>query len=241
MKKTVNYPPVGEIEVRTNRNCNGIRYSVYESCVKITVAPAFYKSVFPIPKEKIQWILQSKEKLQKNIGQKFSYNADTQIDTFSFRINFAPEPKLENKFSARLQDMVLTIKFPPQLDFQTPKNQTVIKNIVKHFLTVEAKRILPPKLEKLAKMHNFSFSEIKISSAKRRWGSCNGKKSISLSCYLLFLHENLIDMVLVHELCHTEQMNHGVKFYARLRQIFPNLTELEKERKIIEKRIAGMY
>ncbi|MDR0829508.1 MAG: M48 family metallopeptidase [Prevotellaceae bacterium] len=241
MKKIVNYQPIGEIEVRTSRNCNGIRYSVSESCARITVAPHLLKNLFPLPADKIDWFLQNKEKIQKQTSAKQFYSPENQIDTFSFKIQFTPEPKLTDKFSAQLKDNILTVRFPPEIDFKTAKNQAVIKNIVKHFLTLEAKRILPQKLAELAVLHGFKFSNIKISSAKKRWGSCNGKKSISLSCYLLFLPENLIDMILLHELCHTEQMNHGEKFYARLRKIVPNLAELEQERKKLEKRILGLY
>ena len=152
-------------------------------------------------------------------------------------MKFAVEPKLVNKFSAKLQNSIVTMFIPSNFDFQKTQNQSIIKNVLKHFLTNEAKRILPEKVNFFAKKYNFKFSEVKITSARSRWGSCNNKKRIALSCFLLLLPENLIDMVILHELCHTEQMNHGTKFYARLRTILPNLGELNKALKIEEKKI----
>ena len=232
MKKYIDYPPIGEIEVCTKRNCNGIRYTVSEKYVRIYVSPRLLKSVFPIPDDKIQWILRHKAKFEEKKKETFLYNIDTQLDAFSFKFRFEVEPKLANKFSAQMKNGVATMFVPANFDFQTPKNQSVIKNVLKYFLTLEGKRIFPEKVRFFAQKHNFKFSDVKITSAKSRWGSCNAKKSIALSCYLLLLPENLIDMVIIHELCHTEQMNHSAKFYARLRSILPNLDELNKAIKI---------
>ena len=238
MKKIVIHPQIGAIEICTKRNCNGIRYVVSEKYVRIYVKPLMLKTVFPIPDDKIQWILKHKEKFVQKI-EKNLYNIDTELDTFSFKLKFAVEPKLVNQFSAKLQNGVLTLFVPSETDFQNPKNQSVIKNALKHFLTKEAKRILPEKVKFWAEKYNFFFEEVKITSARSRWGSCNTKRRIALSCFLLLLSENLIDMVIIHELCHTEQMNHSEKFYARLRGILPNLNELNKAIKIEEKRVKN--
>ena len=240
MKKIVDYPPIGKIEVCTKRNCNGIRYVVSEKYVRIYTVPSLLKSIFPVPDDKIQWILQNKAKFEKKAEEKFLYDIDTELDTFSFKFKFAVEPKLVNKFSARIENGVTTMFIPADFDFQNSKHQSVIKNVLKHFLIIEGKRILPEKVQFFAKKYNFKFSEVKITSARSRWGSCNAKKRIALSCFLLLLPENLIDMVIIHELCHTEQMNHSVNFYARLRGILPNLDELNKAIKIEEKRMKGV-
>ena len=238
VKKIVDYPPIGKIEVCTKRNCNGIRYVVSEKYVRIYTAPSLLKNVFPIPNDKIQWILQHKTKFEKQAEKKFFfYNIDTELDTFFFKLKFAVEPKLVNKFSAKMQNNVATMFIPVDFDFQKPQNQSIIKNVLKHFLTIEAKKNLPEKVSFFAEKYNFKFSEVKITSARSRWGSCNNKKRIALSCFLLLLPKDLIDMVIIHELCHTEQMNHGAKFYSRLRAILPNLDQLNKAIKIEEKRI----
>ena len=239
MKKVVDYPPIGKIEVCTRRNCNGIRYVVSERYVRIYTAPTLLKKVFPVPNDKIDWILRNKAKFDKKTAEKELYNIDTELDTFSFKMKFAVEPKLVNQFSAKLQNDVLTMLIPADFDFQKPKNQLGIKNVLKHFLTIEAKKKLPEKVKFFAEKYCFKFSEVKITSARSRWGSCNAKKRIALSCFLLLLPENLIDMVIIHELCHTEQMNHAAKFYVRLRTILPNLDELSKAIKIEEKRIKN--
>ena len=79
-----------------------------------------------------------------------------------------------------------------------------------------AQSVLPVQLAELARLHGFQYSGVKIRKSRSRWGSCSTKKSISLSLYLLLLPEHLIEYVLLHELCHTVQMNHGPAFWALL-------------------------
>jgi predicted metal-dependent hydrolase len=80
----------------------------------------------------------------------------------------------------------------------------------------QAQAVLPGELEHLAKKHNFYYQSVQIRKSKTRWGSCSSKGTISLSFYLMLLPYHLREYVLLHELCHTIQMNHGPVFWAIL-------------------------
>jgi predicted metal-dependent hydrolase len=83
-------------------------------------------------------------------------------------------------------------------------------------LRQQAALFLPKELERLAKEHGFKYSSVKIQKSKTRWGSCSSKATVNLSLYLMLLPPHLIEYVLLHELCHTLQMNHSPAFWALL-------------------------
>lgn len=60
---------------------------------------------------------------------------------------------------------------------------------------------------------------MKINSSKHRWGSCTSKRNINLSLYLMMLPEHLINYVILHELTHTIELNHGQRFWQILDQL----------------------
>ena len=94
----------------------------------------------------------------------------------------------------------------------------------------KAQSVLPAQLAQLAALHGFKYSAVKIRKSKSRWGSCSTKGTISLSFYLLLLPEHLIEYVLLHELCHTVQMNHSPAFWALVNKCTQNkVKEFKKE------------
>lgn len=105
---------------------------------------------------------------------------------------------------------------PEQLDYTAGDIQEQLRLAVKQGLRHQARLYLPQRLEALARQVGVSYQSIRISSSRGRWGSCSGQRSISLSCYLMLLPDNLIDYVLLHELAHTREMNHGPRFWALL-------------------------
>ena len=66
---------------------------------------------------------------------------------------------------------------------------------------------------------------LKITTARKRWGSCSGKNSLCFSCFLMDRPEAAIDLVVVHELCHIQVKNHGPAFYALLERYLPDWRE----------------
>jgi predicted metal-dependent hydrolase len=100
--------------------------------------------------------------------------------------------------------------------------QQFFRNGIDFFLRKEAKRLLPERLNQLAQIHGFNYKDLKIQSSKTRWGSCSSKKSINLSYFLLLMPPHLIEYVMLHELCHTVEMNHGVRFWALMDKVTDN-------------------
>ncbi len=79
-----------------------------------------------------------------------------------------------------------------------------------------AKSVLPKRLDELAQQFGYKYNKVAIKLMKSRWGSCSFKNNINLNISLMTIEEELIDYVLLHELVHTVEKNHGKKFWARL-------------------------
>jgi len=159
---------------------------------------------------------------------KFIFHPETQFSTMSFTL------KIENKevrnYHVSLQDGILKIICPRISDFEGEKVQNTIRNSIEAIMRQEAKRIFPEKIERLSRLHGFTYTGLSINKSKSRWGSCSSKKKLNLSYYCLFLPEYLIDFVILHELCHTVEMNHGERFWALLDKVTGNKArELTKD------------
>lgn len=142
------------------------------------------------------------------------------LQTLSFVTQVQPADR--DKVFFRLKDGVLLIEYPSGADPRTEQMQTFFKNGIHFFLRKEAKRLLPGRLAQLAQLYGFAYTDVKIQSSQTRWGSCSGRKSINLSYFLLTLPPALIDYVLLHELCHTVEMNHGERFWKLMDRVTDN-------------------
>lgn len=119
----------------------------------------------------------------------------------------------------RLAEKTLHIEVPAGIDITAPDTQTRLKKGIEHFLRLEAKRLLPPRLDFLANKWGFEYKDVKIQSSHGRWGSCSSKGNINLSMFILLLTPELADSVMLHELCHTKEMNHGPRFWALMEKV----------------------
>jgi predicted metal-dependent hydrolase len=82
------------------------------------------------------------------------------------------------------------------------------------WLRRRAQKGLAARLDELARLHGLPFGEVTVRHQRTRWGSCSPERAISLNLRLLFLDPVLVDHVLLHELCHTRELNHSKRFWA---------------------------
>ena len=139
------------------------------------------------------------------------------IDTEYFRLSLVSGQR--DKFLAHSELGEMRIFCPPSADFTDGILQSCLHKVIEEALRRNAKIILPPRLYMLSGQYNLPYKSVKINSSKGRWGSCSARKAINLSYYLVLLPKHLIDYVLLHELCHTREMNHGERFWALLNSV----------------------
>lgn len=100
---------------------------------------------------------------------------------------------------------------------------------LKRWLLRRAHEELEPWLARLAREGGYNYQRVLIKSQRTRWGSCSARKTISLSLKLLFLRPELVEYVLWHELCHTQQPNHSAAFWALLAKHEPQYAARRRE------------
>lgn len=94
----------------------------------------------------------------------------------------------------------------------TPRTQLSQKDIEN--LRNKAKEVIPQKVKFYSDIMKLYPTDIKITSAKKRYGSCNSKNSLCFSLYLMLESDDFINYVVVHELAHIKYKNHSKEFHS---------------------------
>jgi len=96
-----------------------------------------------------------------------------------------------------------------------------------------ARDIITKKVEYWNREYGFDYNRIAIKNMKRQWGSCSSKRNLNFNYKLIFLTEEQSDYVVVHELCHLQEMNHGPKFWALVERAIPDYKRIVRDMKQI--------
>ena len=102
-------------------------------------------------------------------------------------------------------------------DSMGPLTEEDIRQIKK-----KARVEIPQRVEYYAKMAGISYKRIFIRLQKSRWGSCSADGNLNFNCLLVLMPPEILDSVVVHELCHRRHMNHSKEFYDEVLRIFPD-------------------
>lgn len=138
-------------------------------------------------------------------------------------LRLQPDMFLE-KYRVSFQNEVLVFTVPQ-------KNTYSAEELYEKYLKHVAKKYLMQRGSELSAKFGFSVKRFSVRGQKTRWGSCSRRGNISLNYNLLKFRKEVIDYVIVHELCHLRQLNHSRKFWNEVAQILPHYKSLKKELK----------
>ncbi len=95
-------------------------------------------------------------------------------------------------------------------------------------LAEKAKKIIPERVKYYAPKIGVTYNRITIRCQRTRWGSCSSKGNLNFNCLLALFPIEIIDSVVVHELCHRKHMNHSSQFYVEVEKVFPEYKRCHK-------------
>jgi predicted metal-dependent hydrolase len=96
----------------------------------------------------------------------------------------------------------------------------------------QALELVRNKLEYFNKFYNFKYNKVTVRNQSTRWGSCSKSGNLNFNHKLALLPENLVDYVVVHELCHLGEFNHSKNFWDLVARTVPDFKERRQELRI---------
>ena len=95
-------------------------------------------------------------------------------------------------------------------------------------LADKALEVIPKRVAYYAPKVGVTYGRITIRNQKTRWGSCSSKGNLNFNCLLMLTPPEVIDSVVVHELCHRKEMNHSDRFYKEVLRVYPDYRKWDK-------------
>ena len=203
MKKIKTYPQIGEISYQA-RAQKHIRISIKNAEIKVSYPKKLsFARVEAFVKSKRGWLLD---------------HAPHKIElTNNLQIGRRHRLKIGDYQPARLKAGYL----------YAPNQKDVIKKLIKKALLNEAQTDLTPIVQRLTDKTNLQPRLIRWRYMKSQWGSCNPRQIITLNTALVYLNLDLIEYVVIHELCHLKHLNHSANFWQLVAEHCPNYRQLK--------------
>ena len=108
----------------------------------------------------------------------------------------------------------LAKRLPQDVTKYTPKEVEQLRE--------QARKLVTERVRYYAPIIGVTYGQIAIRTQHTRWGSCSSKGNLNFNCLLTLVPPEVLDYVVVHELCHRKELNHSDHFWNEVRQIIPN-------------------
>ena len=200
---------------------------------EITIRAPFEKTMPEIEKildDKIRWILK-KQKEYEHRSQEIiapTFLPDSVLPflgkNYKLRIIVSDKEKKKNQNSIELVDddlLIFVDNTDEHMDKELLKNK--IRNLYNKWLNQKAKEFFIIKINKYSKIIGvFPPQKIVLKNLKNRWGSVTKKDIINLNRNLIKAPDDIIDYIIIHELCHLKIQGHSHYFWSFLKQFVPD-------------------
>lgn len=107
------------------------------------------------------------------------------------------------------------------------KENHIKEQLVKWY-RIQAGEVIRERVEYYASFLGEDYGQIRIKDQKSCWGSCSGKRNLNFNWHLILTPIEILDYVVVHELCHLKEMNHSKAFWSEVERVLPDYKERRK-------------
>lgn len=139
---------------------------------------------------------------------------------FGEKLTLKVLPQKLKRPSVRVSGHELEVKLNKSISKSEAKRQ--IKNAVEKFYRKKAEEVIHDRLQFFNEQYGFKYNRVTLRNQKSRWGSCSRLKNLNFNWRLIMAPIEVIDYVVVHELCHLRQMNHSAKFWSLVEKAIPH-------------------
>lgn len=179
---------------------------------------------------KKKWIEKNLSKVIPHTSKALPEKLDLKLLGESWDISYIENEKLIDT-EIKLKEYADAHTLELEAGSNSLNDSLLIAKRLNQWLRKKSQKIFNVMLQELAELHGFHYQRLSIRSQKTRWGSCSNKKNINLNCKLLFMPEELVRYVMIHELCHTIEMNHSAQFWKLVEDCDPKFQTHKRELK----------
>ncbi len=192
-------------------------------------APHFIqkKEIDRIIKQKMDWIQEKKQHMierncigQNNGKRTYQDNSTMPFLGEEYPMRFMPNPRIDNPI----------IEFSDH-HFLIQSKEFIEKDIKIAFKTWyinKAKEIFYDRIYYYQKVIQEPFGHVRIKEQKSCYGSCSSKRNLNFNWKCVLAPLEVLDYIVVHELCHLKELNHSKRFWLEVEKVMPDYKIYEK-------------
>ena len=217
MIKKYIHPRFGEIIITKKKGQRNIRLTVsLTKGVRVSIPYlTSFSAAEKFIKAKEEWIISTIQKNRdKQLARTIPIGEGQKLQLVNGKVVYQQlscrEKSMPGKILIRYLNEVTEINLPQNCNKEAVLNATMV------VIRRKAADYLPQRCKFLASENGFSYNKLFLKNNKTNWGSCSNKGNINLNIQLIRLKTELIDFVILHELCHLKYHNHGTAFHNLL-------------------------
>lgn len=191
---------------------------------KITVPKrAFSFQIVHFLKKNEPWISKQIRRLEKEsqLRPALNYHSGDQVYYFGEALTLRIIPHSLKRAKVKVRDDYLEV-------YSDSTNALQIRAAIEKFYRKKAEEVIHDRLQYFNETYQFKYHRVSFRNQKTRWGSCSAAGNLSFNWRLIMAPIEVLDYVVVHELCHLKELNHSSRFWAQVARAIPDYKERKK-------------